>query len=113
MSMSATLSSTGGTATIVLNPVARSTTVMITANSCSSGLAAVEWSLDDPSQYGGPTATWALLSSASAMLSSLLSTAGLSWTILSPAGGVRIRSTAWDNSSASVMTLKALQSITA
>lgn len=113
MAMSATITSTGGTATIPLNPVAKSTIVQLTATSCSSGTVTVQFSLDDVSLYGGPTATWSLLSSVASMTSSLISTANLSWTILSPIGAVRMTSTQWDNSTASTLTLKALQSVTA
>jgi hypothetical protein len=66
--------------------------------------------LDDPTQLGGPSLTWALLSSAAAITSSnnVFGT-GMVWTVLSPIGGVRINSSAI----ATVFTLKALQSVTA
>jgi hypothetical protein len=108
MAQSVTLS-TIGTATIVLNPVARSTTIMLTVP--SSGNTSVEVSLDDPSIPGGPTASWALLSSGAAMYSSNVGTAGLLYTVLTPIAAVRLNSTA--NVAAGTFTLKALQSVSA
>ncbi len=61
MAQSVTLSSVG-TATMALNPVAKSTTLVLTL--ASSGTVSIEISPDDPSIYGGPTAAWALASSA-------------------------------------------------
>jgi hypothetical protein len=114
MAQSISLSS-AGTATIVLNPVVKSTTVAASVTATSSGVFQIEVSLDDPTIPGGPTATWAVLSSAAAMVSStVLSSAGnngaVLYTVLSPVGMVRLNSTTWGAGSA---TLKALQSITA
>jgi len=111
MAQSITLSS-AGTATLVLNPVSKSTTVIMTGTPSSLSVAQIEVSLDDPTIVGGPSLTWALLSSASAMVGS--STVGLSviYTVLSPIGAVRINSSTVTASSA-VFTLKALQSISA
>lgn len=107
MAQSVTLSSVG-TATIVLNPLAKSTTVLLSgATAASTGAVQIDMSLDDPTIPGGPTATWAVLSSGAAMLSSNVTT--LVYTVLSPIGMVRINSTANNNT----WTLKALQSITA
>lgn len=110
MAQSTTLSS-AGTATLVLNPVSKSTTVMMTATGTSTGTIQVEYSLDDPSIFGGPTTTWALLSSAAAMTSSTVGANPLSWTVLSPIGQVRLNSSAMNTGN--VITLKALQSVTA
>ena len=66
--------------------------------------------LDDPTIPGGPTATWTLLSSGTAIPSSNL-TAGLLYTVLTPIAAVRINSTA--QIAGSTFTLKALQSVTA
>ncbi len=103
------------TGAIVLNPVAKSTTVMLsaTAVSTTAGTAYVEFSLDDPTISGGPTPTWALLSSATALLSSVIAVAPYSWTVLSPIAAVRINSTGGSTAGVSTYTLKALQSITA
>lgn len=110
MAQSVTLSSVG-TATMVLNPVARTTTLLYTTTA-SSGVGQVEVSLDDPSIPGGPTATWALLSSATAMPSTTVGTAaGLVYTVLTPVAAVRINSSAMI--SGGTQTLKALQSVTA
>ena len=107
MAQSVTLSSVG-TAQIVLNPIAKSTTVMLSAGTAgSTGAVTLEMSLDDPTIPGGPTTTWAVLSSGSAMLSSNVTS--LVYTVLSPIGMVRINSTANNNT----WTLKALQSVTA
>lgn len=114
MAQVATLSS-AGTATIILNPLAKATTVMLTASIASSNTAAqIEMSLDDPTIPGGPALTWGLLSSASGMVGSSANAAGLSavYTVLSPIGAVRINSSATAASS-NTWTLKALQSISA
>jgi hypothetical protein len=113
MAQTVTLSS-AGTAALVLNPVAKSTTVMLSASIASSNTAAqIEMSLDDPTIQGGPTATWALMSSASGMVgSSATSALSVVYTILSPIAQVRINSSATAASS-NTWTLKALQSVTA
>lgn len=108
MAQSVTLSSVG-TAAMVLNPLAKSTTVQLTVP--SSGVCQIEVSLDDPSIPGGPTSTWTLLSSATAMPSSTVGAAGLLYTVLSPVGQVRLNSTAVITGG--TFTLKALQSVTA
>jgi hypothetical protein len=109
MAQSITLSS-AGTATIVLNPVARTTSVIF---SCTGGssvtVGQAEVSLDDPSTTPAPTMTWALLSTTSGMTSS--TALALLYTISSPVGAVRINSSASAGSSG-VFTLKALQSVT-
>src|SRR5215475_12883180 len=107
MAQSVTLSSSTGTAVLALNPVAKSTTVLFTVGtSGSTGAVQIDMSVDDPSIPGGPTTTWALLSSGAAMLSSNI-TQGLVYTVLSPVGQVRINSTA--NNTTNTFTLKALQ----
>jgi hypothetical protein len=97
---------------MVLNPVAKSTTVVLTTLSAGSSLTLVqvEFSLDDPTILGGPAATWALLSSATAMPSSL--SFALAYTVLSPIAQVRLNSTLNAGSSGAFI-LKALQSISA
>jgi hypothetical protein len=111
MAQVVTLSSVG-TAAIILNPVMKSTTVVISAaNGSSNSVVTVELTLDDPTIPGGPALTWGTLSSGAAMTLSSTTTPNLVYTVLSPIGGVRINSTA--NSSLAVYTLKALQSITA
>ena len=111
MALSATLSSSAGTSVLVLNPNAKSTTVLLTIGTAgSTGAVQIDMSLDDPTIPGGPASTWALLSSGAAMLSSNLGS-GLVYTVLSPVGQVRINSTA--NNTANTFTLKALQSVTA
>jgi|SRR5882672_2983793 len=112
MAQSITLSSVG-TAPIILNPVARSTTVILSATVASSLTAAsIEVTLDDPTIVGGPALTWALLSSAQGMIGSSVVVLSAIYTVLSPIGGVRINSTTVTASSATWI-LKALQSITA
>jgi len=104
---SVTLSSVG-TATIALNPVAKSTTFLLTA--ATSGAVQLDMSLDDPSAFNAATTTWALLSSAASINSSNLAN-GLIYTVLSPVGMVRINSTALVAGGS--YTLKVLQSVTA
>jgi len=102
--------STTGTATIVLNPVAKSTTVVLSASVQSSlSVVQVEFSLQNPTELNAPTATWALLSSATAMSS--FATA-LPYTILSPIAQIRLNSTSMVGSS-TVYTLQTLQAVTA
>lgn len=110
------------TAGIVLNPVAKSTTVILsvlTSASTTQGLVSVEYSLDDPTITPTPTTVWSLLSSAAAIASSVIAggspaTGSLSWTVLSPIAQVRINSTAGSTGvGPPTYTLKALQSITA
>lgn len=112
----------GGTATsiavtgsLALNPVAKSTTVMLsaTALSTTAGTVQIEMSLDDPTQLGGPAATWALLSSATAITSSLVAATPLVYTVLSPIGQVRVNSTTGSTGAGVTYVLKALQSVTA
>src|SRR3954469_6978777 len=119
--MAQSLTVTGSTAatgaasgTMALNPVCKSTTVMLSAvtNSTTAGTVNVDYSLDDTSIVGGPTATWALLSSAAAITSSQIEITPLAWTVLSPIAALRIRSTSGSTGTgAAVYTLKALQSV--
>lgn len=110
MARTVTLSS-AGTATIILDPVSKTTSVALTMTSGSSiSTITVEASLDDPSTTPAPTMTWFTISSAAAMGSS--TNTGLIYTVLSPIGAVRLNSTGHAGSSA-VFTLKALQSVTA
>jgi len=112
MAQSVTLSSVG-TATIVLNPVAKSTSVLLSASVASSlSVVQIEMSLDDPSAPGAPALTWALLSSATAMVGSSVTVLSAVYTVLSPIGAVRLNSSTVTASSAT-FTLKALQSVTA
>lgn len=102
----ATLSSVG-TATLILDPVPRTTSVILSAGTTgSTGAVTVEVTLGDPSATPAQTLTWATLSSGAAMLSSNVTS--LFYTVMSPIGGVRINSTANNNT----WTLQALQSVT-
>lgn len=98
-----------GTATLALNPVAKSTTIQLVVP--SSGVASLEVTLDDLNQPGAPTPSWTLLSSAASMASSTVGTAGLLYTVLSPIGGVRINSST--NGAGGTFTIHALQSVSA
>ena len=105
-----TLSSVG-TATIVLDPVPRTTSVQISASVASSlTTCIVEVSLDDPSAVPAPTMAWSALSSA--ILGSSVIVSAAFYTVLSPVGAVWINSTTVTASSAT-WTLKTLQSVTA
>ena len=109
MAKSVSLSTTG-TAVIVLDPVPKATTVLLSASVQSSlSVVQIEASLDDPTILNGPAATWALVSSATAMSSFA---AGLIYTILAPVAQVRLNSTSMVGSS-TTYTLKALQAVTA
>ena len=109
MAQITTLSSVGTSAPIMLNPISKSTTVQLTF---SSGAAAanvfVQYTLDDGSPPG--VVTWAALSSA--IIGSSVSdvSGGITYTMLSPIGGLRLSST---GAVTGTITLKALQSITA
>lgn len=108
MASTVTLSS-AGLATIMLDPVPKSTTVGLSVTSGSStSVVTVEMTLDTPGVPGGAAMTWFTLSSGAAMLSSAVT--NVVYTVLSPIGGVRINSSLNTNT---VYTLKALQSITA
>jgi|SRR5712671_5077647 len=112
MALSVTQSSVG-TATLILNPVAKTTTVLLSASIASSlSVTQIEMSLDDPTILGGPAATWALLSSAAAMVGSSVTVLSAIYTVTGPIGGVRLNSTTVTASSAT-FTLKALQSVIA
>lgn len=107
MAQTVTLSSVG-TATIILDPVPRTTSVQISASAVSSlSTALIEVTLDTPGTTPAPTLAWTALSSA--MLGSSVVVAGGFYTVLSPIGGVRINST----TAGVTWTLKALQSVTA
>jgi len=107
MAQVTSLSSTG-TAAIYLNPVPRTTSLLLSAAAGSSGgVVTLEVTLDDPSTTPAPTITWSPISSGAAMLSSNVT--GLLYTVLSPIGGARINSTAIGNAT---FTLKAHQSVT-
>lgn len=111
MAQSVTLSS-AGSAVLALNPVAKSTTLVLTVSSCAVATIQIDASVDDPSIPGGPASTWALLSSGAAMVSSNgLFITPLIYTVLTPIGQVRLVSTT--NAAPAVFTLKALQSVTA
>ena len=101
--------SSAGTATIMLDPVRSTTSLMVTLTSASSGAFQLEASLDDPTVVGSPSATWSQLSSGLAMVSSNVVGNGLVYTVLSPLAAVRINS----SSNVGTITLKAHQSVTA
>jgi len=110
MAQSVTLSS-AGTATIILNPVCRTTSVLLTQSIVSaSGAVQIEVTLDDPTATPAPTLSWALLSSATAMAGTTTPPLSLLYTVTSPIGGVRLNSSSAVGSSAA-WTLKALQSV--
>ena len=117
LTVTGSMGATGAASGIMsVNPVAKSTTVMLSAttNSTTAGTVNVDFSLDDTSIPGGPTATFALLSSAASIASSIIEITPLVWTVLSPIAQLRIRSTQGSTGAgAAVYTLKALQSVTA
>jgi hypothetical protein len=103
--------STAGTAAMALNPVAKSTTLLLSATVASTGFIQIDVTLDDPTIPGGPSQTWATVSSAAAMTSSTVLAAPLIYTVLTPIAGARLFSSALNPTG--VFTLKALQSVTA
>jgi hypothetical protein len=109
MAQVTTLSSIGTSGVIVLDPKAKSTTVMLSASASSSANLTIQATLDDPSAVPAPTLTWAAISSA--ISSSAAEGVGVMYTVVSPLGGVRLNSTAV--SATTTVTLKALQSVTA
>lgn len=110
MARTVTLSSVG-TASIILDPVPRTTSVQISASVASSlTTCVVEVSLDDPTTTPAPTMAWSALSTA--ILGSSVVVAAAFYTVLSPIGAVRINSSTVTASSAT-WTLKTLQSVTA
>jgi hypothetical protein len=108
------LSSTGTSPAIVLNPVAKATTIQLTVSGSSgSGAFDIQMTLDDPTTTPAPTLTWAIISSAAGIGSGtgIFDVGGLVYTVVTPIGGVRLHST---TAPAGVTaTLKALQSVTA
>ena len=90
MALATTLSSVGTSTPIILNPVYKTTTIQVTATSASSTVGTfVQFTLDDPTIFGGPSVTWANLSSAIAV-STGTDLGGLVYTVLSPLGGLRL-----------------------
>lgn len=109
MAQTVTLSSVG-TATIILDPIPRTTSVQISASVASSlTTCLVEVTLDTPGTTPAPTIAWTALSTA--ILGSSVVVAGAFYTVLAPIGGVRINSSTVTASSAT-WTLKTLQSVT-
>lgn len=105
-----TLTSTNGSATMLLNPVAKATTVQLQLAAASTGAVTLNMTLQDPSNISGVTPVWALLSSGAAMLTSeVQANGGLVYTVLSPIGGLQVVSTANNGT----IYLSALQSVTA
>ena len=108
------LSSAGTSPGIVLNPVSKATTLQLTvSSSAGSGTCQIQMTLDDPSTTPAQSLTWSVISSASAMATGtgVFDVGGLTYTVVTPIGGVRIQSTA--NATPVTLTLKALQSVTA
>lgn len=109
MAQVVTLSS-AGTATMILNPVARTTSVLLSQSvASSSSTVSIEVTLDDPTSTPAPTLAWALLSSG-AQMSSSVAALSLLYTVTAPIGGVRLNASSVVASSV-VYTLKALQSV--
>jgi hypothetical protein len=109
MTRATTLSSVGVSASLMLDPKAKSTVLTLTSLTTTSSLDATVWvTLDtDPTV----TPTWALLSSIHYSSIDIELGGGVTLTVLSPIGGVRIASTTIV--AGETITLKALQSISA
>lgn len=111
MAQSVTISSSGNSSIIDLNPIFKETILQYTVSAGSSGQGIIQFSLDDPNSAG--TVTWAALSSAIA--SSAADGLGATFTMLSPLSAVRIAATATSTSGGTfsgTSTLKVLQSVT-
>ena len=109
MAQVVTLSSLGVSGNMILNPVSKLTTIQVTVASGSSGSNIfAQYTLDDPTTTPAPTITWSNLSSA--VVSSNTDGVGVTYTMLSPIGGLRLSST---TAVTGTVTLKALQSVTA
>ena len=108
MAQVTTLSSLGTSTPAMLNPISKSTTVQLTvASGATSTNVLVQYTLDDGTP--GTTTTWAALSSAITSSGADIA-GGVTYTMLSPIGGLRISSSV---TVTGTITLKALQSITA
>ncbi len=110
----AALTTSSCSATLILDPKAKSTTVQVGLSAASTGSITVNLTLMDPTQAlpaGAPSSlVWSLLSSGAAMLSSVVFANGnLTYTILSPVGGIN----ALTSQNGGTVYLTALQSVTA
>jgi len=102
-----TLSSAGVSATLTLDPTAKTTTVSYAVTTtASSGDATIQANLWQPGSAG--TVSWVVVSSH--ISSSTASPDGTFLSLLTPVAGLRISSTSW---AAGTATLQALQSVTA
>ncbi len=100
--------SAASTAYLPLDLRARTTSVLLTVSTGSSGTLGIWYTLNDLNQTG-VTPTWGLLSTGSAIYSSNVENSnGLQWTFLSPIGGLKMWSTAVTGTT---WTLTALQSV--
>lgn len=108
--LSTTLSSAGTSASLVCDPVKRTTTIQVTATSGSSATLFVQYSLDDPTITPAPTMVWANLSSAIASSAVDVSVpGGQLYSVLSPLGALRLSSSTFTSGT---QTLKVLQAVT-
>ncbi len=105
-----TLSSVGTSSGIILNPVAKKTTVQLSASANSSFDVTIQVTLDDPTSLSTTAVTWTGLSTTHYSSLALTAADGILLFIDSPIGGLRISSSTL---TATTLTLKALQSVTA
>lgn len=115
---SVTISSTGNSAAIYLNPIYKETVIQVTQASSiafgtSSGTTFVQATLDDPSVTPAPSVVWANLSSA-INSSSIDGGIGQTLAVLSPIGGLRmsVLSSTTVGVVAASLTMKVIQSVT-
>src|SRR5882672_7862894 len=109
MAQVTTLSSLGVSTPIILDPKLKTTTLQITGQGSSGAGVFAQFTLDDPTIFGGPSVTWANLSSAILVSTSAGADANTIYTVLSPLGGLRLSSS---NAVTGTITLKSLQSVT-
>lgn len=111
MTQSVTISSSGTSSIIDLNPTAKETTMQFTVSAGSTGATTIQVTLDDPNTAG--TVTWGSLSSA--INSSGVDGLGATYTLLSPISAVRLSATATSTSGGTfsgTSTLKVIQTVT-
>lgn len=104
-----TLSAAGTSTPIILNPVARTTTVQFSVTSGSTYDATIQVTLDDPTSLSTTSVTWTGLSTTHYSTANIND--GVTLYVTQPIGGLRISSTT--NAGSAVFVLKALQSVTA
>ena len=111
MAQSTTITSCANSTPIILDPKLKTTTVQVTVTSGAAGFGFVQYTLDDPTTTPAPTISWANISSA-INSTAADSAGGVTYTMLSPIGGVRYSLLGSSVTVSGTLTLKTLQSVT-